>query len=219
MASIDIEETTSDSITARVVDLDSSYARNDRTLEWYLDNVWQHSRALSAGISQSPAYTFTGLDSNRTYTVAANITIATTGQVVKLRATVTTDPPPRVKPDPWTWDGSNGGDASGAQVRNARDALLNNGEVSDFHHNVWNDLVNKTYEALIYFYSDWSDAYLTINRTRMTDSDTTLTALRFNSLRNNIGGLSSTGMADKERGDPVLGEDFFTLTSALNRRL
>ena len=59
---------TSTSFTAEVTDLDTSYARNDRTIEWYLGSSKQSSGSLSAHAS-SASCSFSGLTPNTDYTV------------------------------------------------------------------------------------------------------------------------------------------------------
>lgn len=98
----------------------------------------------------------------------------------------------------------------------AYNAITNSGPVSDFRYQVWNDLVKKVIECKTAAGVSWNAKYLTQNNTLMTDTDKTLTAARFNSLRYNIGIHASTGLTDVYKGDTVYGWYFTTLTDALN---
>lgn len=77
MASMTFSNVTSTSFTAEVTDLDTSYARNDRTIEWYLGSSKQSSGSLSAHAS-SASCSFSGLTPNTDYTVRAHIRWSTT---------------------------------------------------------------------------------------------------------------------------------------------
>lgn len=72
MASMTFSNVTSTSFTAEVTDLDTSYERNDRTIEWYLGSSKQSSGSLSAHAS-SASCSFSGLTPNTDYTVKASI--------------------------------------------------------------------------------------------------------------------------------------------------
>lgn len=114
----------------------------------------------------------------------------------------------------WSWKASNGS-ASIDQTVLAHEALTGHGPISDFSYKVWNDLVDKIYEAQGYWMTDGTGG-LTYNNTRMSSTDKTLTANRFNSMKYNLGRNYSTGIADVESGDPVLGSYFITITNKLN---
>ena len=77
MASMTFSNVTSTSFTAEVTDLDTSYERNDRTIEWYLGSSKQSSGSLSAHAS-SASCSFSGLTPNTDYTVRAHIRWSTT---------------------------------------------------------------------------------------------------------------------------------------------
>ena len=120
---------------------------------------------------------------------------------------------------PWTWDYKNGGQASMAQTRSAKNALQSHGPTTDFSYKVWNDLVRKTKEARGVWRTDGSH-FLTDDDLRYANNADSkkLTADMFNSLKYNIeyGGYN-TGFDDVKPGDPVKGSYFFALTDALNR--
>lgn len=115
----------------------------------------------------------------------------------------------------WSWDSSNG-NASAAQTRAAYSAITSNGYTSNFSYIVWNDLVNKVLEIYNATGGSWSSAYATASATRMTSSNKTMTALRFNSLKYNIQRNVSTGISDKSAGDIVYGSYFVTLANKIN---
>lgn len=118
----------------------------------------------------------------------------------------------------WNWSSSNG-DATATQTQAARTAIRTQGAISDFSYLVWNDLVSKVKETLTAVGSSWNTAYLSFSDTKMSSSDKTLTAARFNSVRYNIdriGTSADTELELVEPGDKVLGSYFTTLTTALN---
>lgn len=118
----------------------------------------------------------------------------------------------------WSWSASNGS-ASASVTKAAYTAITNKGSTAAFSYLVWNDMVDKVLEALSVAGDSWStngSKYLSAASTKMSSSDKTLTAARFNSLRYNIGLRYSTGITDKSKGDTVYGSYFTTLTSALN---
>ena len=119
----------------------------------------------------------------------------------------------------WSWSTSNG-DASDKQTALAYQALTGHGPITDFSHLVWNDLCNKIAEVQDYaignYWATDGAGGLTLSETRMDADDRTLTADRFNSMKYNIGRNYSTGIADVEPGDPVLGSYFIKITDKLN---
>lgn len=125
------------------------------------------------------------------------------------------------KPSPWDWNKSNGS-ASAEQTQLAYNAVNRNGLITDFSHEVWNDMVSKVVEILTYISSSWTEiddtgnTYLPYERTMMSVNDTTLTADRFNSLRFNIGSRQSTGINPVATGDTVCGWYFTQLTDVIN---
>ena len=72
MASMTFSNVTSTSFTAEVTDLDTSYARDDRSVDWYLGSTQVSSSSLSAHAS-SASCSFSGLTPNTDYTVKASI--------------------------------------------------------------------------------------------------------------------------------------------------
>ena len=126
------------------------------------------------------------------------------------------DPPAGIAP--WDWFTSNGA-ASAAQTEAAYNAVNGKGLVTDFNYLVWNDLVDKIYEAASFVGDGWdtqSNAFTTYASTKMSTSDKVLTAKRFNAVRWNIGLHYSTGLKDVYPGDTVYGSYFITLADCLN---
>ena len=66
MASMTFSNVTSTSFTAEVTDLDTSYARDDRSVDWYLGSTQVSSSSLSAHAS-SASCSFSGLTPNTDY--------------------------------------------------------------------------------------------------------------------------------------------------------
>lgn len=123
--------------------------------------------------------------------------------------------PPKKQIKSWHWLIQNV-DAPEWMTSAAYNAITKSGPVSDFRYQVWNDLVKKVVECKAAAGVSWNAKYLTQNNTLMTDTDKTLTATRFNSLRYNIGIHVSTGLNDVYKGDTVYGWYFTTLADALN---
>lgn len=115
----------------------------------------------------------------------------------------------------WDWNKSNGS-ATATQTKKAYTAITSNGYVSDFSYKVWNDMVDKTKEALDACGENWDSTYATYANTKMSSSDKVLTAKKFNSLRYNIGSHKATGITDKSKDEYVYGEYFTILTDKLN---
>ena len=117
--------------------------------------------------------------------------------------------------DKWSWTSSNGS-ATDEETQAAYYAIMKKGLTSKFSHRVWNDMVNKLKAVLDRIGHPWNATYATHADTLMSDSDTILTATRFNSLRHVIGIHYSTGISEVAKGDPVLGSYFIILANSLN---
>lgn len=101
----------------------------------------------------------------------------------------------------------------------AHQAITGGGRVNDFKYTVWNDLCAKVKEALeAETGGQWDDTFASFEDTCMTDTQEgrKLTAIRFNSLRKNVGNKEATGIKDKLPGNEVIGAEFITITEALN---
>lgn len=117
--------------------------------------------------------------------------------------------------DNFYWTASNGS-ASAQQTQTAYSVINNNGTVSQFSYLVWNDIVDKVKEVLDTLGYSWDTTYSTYANAKMSASDKYLTAVRFNSVRNNIGIHYATGISTKLIGDYVYGSDILLLVSKLN---
>lgn len=122
--------------------------------------------------------------------------------------------------DDWDWEKSNG-DATAAETLKAYNAVANKGFITDFKYTVWNDMVNKAATVIELRGGQWvvDEESTTKENTLMTDSDRFMTALRFNSLRWNLGHYVETGTAKKSRGDDMIGKDFLLLAEAINNTI
>lgn len=169
------------------------------------------------------AYSRTNGDDYDNFSISYNVTAGTT-YYIWLRNTTTLDTGPTTlhidvpksdKITKWSWQASNG-TATASITSTAYNAVVNKTAVTNFSYLVWNDLVDKVKEVLDYIGDTWSANYATYSNTKMTSSDKTLTASRFNSLRFNIGKHYSTGINDVAPNDDVLGRYFTTLTTCLN---
>lgn len=116
----------------------------------------------------------------------------------------------------WDWDLSNG-DATAQETQKAYRAITNQGPTSGFSYKVWNDMCAKVKEYLDFAGYSWSSYYANYSNTQMTTNDKTLTAKRFNSLRQNIGSHLSTGINEVSTGDTVYGSYFITIMEVLNQ--
>lgn len=136
--------------------------------------------------------------------------------------------------NPWDWSVSNG-EASDYQTQNSLNALLSkdgagnyNGNTTDFHHKVWNDMVDKIAEILDHSGCTWKNDYATFFNTKMTSADKKLTAQRFNALVYNMNSYfpfiadgctaaRPTGLPIVSKGDPVLAWYFTTIATRANQ--
>lgn len=111
------------------------------------------------------------------------------------------------KPSLWSWTTPN------THVK-AKTALDNKSAPSNFPYSVWNDMCELTNDVLSYTDDkSWSSKYATLANTKMTNSDKTLTAVRFNSLRYNIPNCS---LSTVYKNSPVYAYYFTTMMDELN---
>lgn len=159
--------------------------------------------------------TYSGLSPGQAY--IANVRVA--GSWLGSTSFVT----PAAAVEPWDWAASNG-EASAAQTAAAYSAVTGGGSCADFSHLVWNDMCDKVQEVIDALGSSWvthdnnTDEDLPdLESTKMTSSDKTLTAKRYNALRLNVGSRYSTGIASVSAGDSISGQTHFvTLMSKVN---
>lgn len=151
MAEREIEVTyrTSTSFTFKVTGLDTSYTANDRQYVVYIDDVQDSGRLdLAGGVSETPAYTKSGLSPNTTYKITVNISYM--GGYVSVEHTTKTLAS-SVQIEPWDWS------ANTNRIK-AYQALVNHTSLSNFSHKVWNELCDKTRETAIWWDSDPYDS-------------------------------------------------------------
>lgn len=232
MAGISIGTPTTTSVTVYLSSLDTEWEEGIRTAYWYLgspnggiptENAYYKAKTASIAnkASSGGQVTFTGLEPDTDYYVLCVVYHGSkwlnefTGQVWTdsegsgggggAIGSVAT----------WSWNASNG-IATTSQTLAAYSAVTELTSVKNFSYLVWNDMVNKVKEILDATGNSWDSFYANYENTKMTSSDKTLTAKRFNSLRYNIGSHYSTGIEEVKKGDTVLGSYFRLLASKMN---
>lgn len=205
---------TTDSISARLVGINTDYPNNKVRVTFYVAGS-QVSSFTFAGVPSSGTtkwMTKTGLKPGTRYSVSIEAEDLVTGWSNSWSDRVTTD---KILVSAWSWSSSNG-TASASQTKVAYTALTNNGSTSDFSYLVWNDMCSKVIEIENAAGLTWSTKYASYADTKMSSSDKVLTATRFNSLRYNIGRSYSTGINEVASGDTVYAWYFTTLARCMN---
>ena len=205
---------TTDSISARLVGINTDYPNNKVRVTFYVAGS-QVSSFTFAGVPSSGTtkwMTKTGLKPGTRYSVSIEAEDLVTGWSNSWSDRVTTD---KIFVSAWSWSSSNG-TASASQTKAAYTALTNNGSTSDFSYLVWNDMCSKVIEIENAAGLTWSTKYASYADTKMSSSDKVLTATRFNSLRYNIGRSYSTGINEVASGDTVYAWYFTTLARCMN---
>ena len=205
---------TTDSISARLVGINTDYPNNKVIVTFYVAGS-QVSSFTFAGVPSSGTtkwMTKTGLKSGTRYSVSIEVEDLVTGWSNSWSARVTTD---KILVSAWSWSASNG-TATASQTKTTYDALINKGALSDFSYRVWNDMCSKVIEIENAAGLTWSTKYASYADTKMSSSDKVLTATRFNSLRYNIGRSYSTGIDEVASGDTVYAWYFTTLARCMN---
>ena len=205
---------TTDSISARLVGINTDYPNNKVRVTFYVAGN-QVSSFTFAGVPSSGTtkwMTKTGLKPGTRYSVSIEAEDLVTGWSNSWSDIVTTD---KILVSAWSWSSSNG-TASASQTKAAYTALTNNGSTSDFSYLVWNDMCSKVIEIENAAGLTWSTKYASYADTKMSSSDKVLTATRFNSLRYNIGRSYSTGINEVASGDSVYAWYFTTLARCMN---
>lgn len=205
---------TTDSISARLVGINTDYPNNKVRVTFYVAGS-QVSSFTFAGVPSSGTtkwMTKTGLKPGTRYSVSIEAEDLVTGWSNSWSDRVTTD---KILVSAWSWSSSNG-TASASQTKAAYTALTNNGSTSDFSYLVWNDMCSKVIEIENAAGLTWSTKYASYADTKMSSSDKVLTATRFNSLRYNIGRSYSTGIDTVYPGDTVYAWYFTTLARCMN---
>lgn len=166
----------------------------------------------TSGYSSSTTRKLSGLSANTAYYVVCSWSTSTSSMGFYNTLTFTTNK----SVSKWDWNIANGDEATASQTKAAYNAVTGKGKVSDFSYLVWNDLVDKVYEVKQAAGKNWDNTYATYSATKMSYSNKTLTATRFNSIRHNIGIHVSTGISEVKTGDTVYGSYFITLANCLN---
>ena len=136
---------------------------------------------------------------------------------------------------PWDWFSANStadenAEATAIQTENAYNAVCDRQPTTNFSHKVWMDMVSKVKEITKHSSGYWDSADYasyddTKNLPQNDDGQYELTAIAFNSLRNNleIAGLSNkvnlgyrTGIGRVIPGNEVDGDYFLTLANYMN---
>lgn len=99
-------------IAVRVAGLDSSYSRDDRYIEWFIDGNSSGTDTLSAGATTSSSQYFVGLEPGTTYSISATIHYSSTptsgvDSSVTVSGSFTTDSEPEPDPRPSFFGWSN----------------------------------------------------------------------------------------------------------------
>ena len=202
-------ESTYDSITIIV-----SYPGDYSYFSYSLRNLDGTIIAGPTSYSTKTTWTVTGLEPETSYLAYLSWSTTTVGQGNYDSTTVITSSKPTFI-DYWNWN-QNNGSATAALTRTAYNAIQNRGAVASFSYLVWNDIVDKVKEILDEVGDPWDTRYTTYSGARMSSSDRTLTADKFNSVSYNIGLRVSTGINTQYPGDIVYGDYFITLTDCIN---
>lgn len=126
----------------------------------------------------------------------------------------------------WSWSASNGSAPEDVTIA-SYNALKKGTDTTNFSHLVWNDMVDKVYEIIQATTKWWDENYASYYNTKMHSEPYELTAVMFNSLRNNIeliGNRSDvlgykTGIGAvyaKDTDFPVRAEYFTALANYIN---
>ena len=131
----------------------------------------------------------------------------------------------------WSWSASNGSNASATVTSNSYYALSKGTKTSNFSHLVWMDMVDKVWEIIRATTNWWDSSHASLSDTKNlpqnSDGLYELTAVAFNSLRNNIelignqsnvlGYKTGIGKVEAQNTDyPVKAQYFLTLANYIN---
>lgn len=207
--SISIGVVTSDSISLTLAFIQSATS--------YLIAYRPSSTSTADSVeTTSRTYTLTGLEPNTEYAINyRGLSDYGMGPYMPDPVYATTEPESVV--EPWSWTSSNGS-ATAAQTKNAYSILLGNRVADDFSHNVWNDLIDKIVEMREAQGLSWTTnggVYLTASECKVSSGDT-LTAEIYNSMKVNVGSISSTDIQDVEPGDEITGYHITHVVDVLN---
>lgn len=201
--------TTETTITVRVKGLDTSYAADNRYIDWWLydadgeevDSIYGTS--VDGGVSSTPYVTFRGLKPDTKYEVEYELFYSSTetgslDSSVTGSKTIYTD---ALEPtiEHFEWDTS---------------------KTTDGAFNVtaseWNRLIDKITE--VYTYLGWTNYQETYPISKVSKGEI-FYAERFNEVKEAIGNLYSTGISTKSSGDTINADDLNQLVTSLNAKI
>lgn len=213
MASIVVLEKSSTSIALNVQDLSSS-ASSYQKANFYCSTTNKTITITSFYGSAPSVYsgraTFTGLSAGKSYTFSVRVYYSGGNSLIG-EVTVTTSGSSSgggsgggtSKPSSWSWNTTE------------QNALYHNGAVSTITYARWNAFCDFVLQLTKWYYNTSSDLY-NVAGAKMSSSSKTLTATKFNLVKNAIGSMNSTGIADVKKGDTVYGSYFITLSQKAN---
>ncbi|MGL4731250.1 MAG: fibronectin type III domain-containing protein [Clostridium sp.] len=196
---------TDTSLTCEVIGF--SVVDYGRYVDWYVNNSYYGTTNISANSTNCPSITFRGLSPGTTYSIGANIYKTSNDEYLwgGSRNLTTTENPSDSKPSLWHW--------SQAELN----AFNNNGPTDILLHQRWNAFVEKVKKFDKWKNGSNSGQYY-LDDALMTSNDKTLTAYKFNVIRQSIGGMASngSGISAVNSGDRVYGWYFIQLAERLN---
>lgn len=200
---------TETTITVRVKGLDTSYASDNRYIDWWLydadgeeiDSIY--GTEVEAGASSTPQVTFRGLEPDTEYEVQYELFYSSTetgslDSSVTGSKTIYTDAP-ELSIEHFEWD-----------TPKTTDGAFN------VTASEWNKLIDKITE--VYTYLGWPNYQDTYPIETVSSGDI-FYAERFNEVKEAIGNLYSTGISTKSTGDTINADDLNQLVTSLNAKI
>lgn len=97
-----------------------------------------------------------------------------------------------------------------------RNAFTNKGAITTLKYSRWNEFIDNVKAMASWKHNTTDDIYGVLDaKMTNTTEGRTLTAVKFNKVKNAIGSMNSTGISDVQKGDIVKGDYFITLSSKL----
>jgi hypothetical protein len=249
VAYIYVESTTSNSVTLVLDELDDTWENGTRTVTWYIAkgyvpsatsfDKWTAGEPIENNAMAGGLGTFSNLEPDTEYYVYCEVYH---GSDLISEFGGENDPwwfvtdaeyeepdEPTVDIVKWTWTASNGS-ASAMETLNSYVRLTKGSPTDTFYNTVWKDMVDKVWE-IIEAKTNWWDGtyasyYDTKNLPQNSDGLYELTAVAFNSLRNNIelvgneylgvGRIGIPRVYAYNSNYPVKASYFTTLTNYMN---
>lgn len=168
--------------------------------------------ATVTATSSTITRTFSGLSPSTTYAVNVSVN----GSWIGARTFTTNSKTVQINVAPWDWYAS-------SERINFYNVLYGNLPANPEYlsRNVWNDIVNKVNELIIATNATgygWDSGYATLSGTYVYSGES-LSAVKFNSLRNNLHFVRNTGIGKVNAGDPILPSYFITITNTINNAI